>query len=142
MEITRQTALVMEDMLKVVSGDLSSYPFHQKKNVNHQRRAVSLNAKNVFVRQQKAPDEQLSNLKKQRVEDQHKAEEQEKLDREQKDIARIKRSIYLKQRIAESQSQSAYGDKVGGNQRGVMAGGGRALSEKKGGRRGGNMTQS
>ena len=57
MEITRQTALVLEDMLRAVSGDLPSYPFQKKLMVPETRRVASVNARSVIVRQQKAPIE-------------------------------------------------------------------------------------
>lgn len=52
------------------------------------------------------PGERISNLTKQREEGKIKAEEDEKLDKERKDMERIKRSIILKKRIAESHSLS------------------------------------
>ena len=146
MEITRQTALVLEDMLRAISGDLPSYPFQKKLMVPETRRVASVNARSVIVRQQKAPIEQLSNLKKQRQEEQTKTDEEMRIDREKKDIERIRRQIYLKQKLAivESQSHSVGIEpyNVEGRQRGVMGGVNRALSEKKIGRRGGPMASS
>lgn len=62
--------------------------------------------RNVHVKQRLKPGERISNLTKQREEGKIKAEEDEKLDKERKDMERIKRSIILKKRIAESHSLS------------------------------------
>ena len=126
MENTRQAALVLEDMLKVVSGEIESYPYQPKKVVqkpshlqapnslhtpaysDQQKRAISLQMKNrnVHVKQRLKPGERISALTKHREEDKIKAEEEEKLEKERKDMERIKRSIILKKRIADSHSIS------------------------------------
>ena len=62
--------------------------------------------KNVLVKQRLKPGERISALTKQREEDKLKAEEEEKLEKERKDMERIKRSIILKKRIADSHSLS------------------------------------
>lgn len=62
--------------------------------------------KNVLVKQRLKPGERISALTKQREEERVKAEEEEKLEKERKDMERIKRSIILKKRIADSHSLS------------------------------------
>ena len=139
MENTRQAALVLEDMLKVVSGEIESYPYQPKKVVqkpshlqapnslhtpaysDQQKRAISLQMKNrnVHVKQRLKPGERISALTKQREEDKIKAEEEEKLEKERKDMERIKRSIILKKRIADSHSISR--DQNGANRSQIRA---------------------
>ena len=63
--------------------------------------------KNVLVKQRLKPGERISALTKQREEERVKAEEEEKLEKERKDMERIKRSIILKKRIADSHSLSS-----------------------------------
>ena len=62
--------------------------------------------RNVHVKQRLKPGERISALTKQREEERVKAEEEEKLEKERKDMERIKRSIILKKRIADSHSLS------------------------------------
>ena len=79
LEPIRQTALVIEDMLKVVTGELPKYPFDRKKVVTgapkigiDQSRSQSLAAlknKKVQVLQRLPPGGYKSNLAKQRQEE-------------------------------------------------------------------------
>jgi len=86
MENTRQTALVLEDMLRVVSGDLQSYPFQTKKLMPISlssyelggKRAVSLKSgKAVHVHKRMLPGEKSSNLQKKMNDERVKVEEEE-----------------------------------------------------------------
>ena len=99
-------------MLKVVTGEMPKYPFDRKKVVTgapkigiDQSRSQSLAAlknKKVQVLQRLPPGGYKSNLAKQRQEELNKKELDEKVEREKKDIERIKRAMMLKKKIAQS----------------------------------------
>lgn len=76
--------MVLEDMLKVVTGDLEKYPFAPKKSVKvtpsseagaaaHRSQSLTaLKNKRVLVKSRLAPGERLSNLQKMRNEEKQK----------------------------------------------------------------------
>ena len=87
-EPIRQTAEVLEIMLKVVTGELDKYPFNPKKYVKMPQKnpiesptASSLIAtknKTILIKNRLPPGEIMSNNQKQKIEDKKKQEEQEK----------------------------------------------------------------
>ena len=99
MEPIRQTALVLEDMLQTLSGDLSRYPYGPKKvvkplkAVQESSRAASLvalkNKNNLLIKPRLQPGEYKSNLAKQRMEEMKRMEEQKAFDIEKTEMARI-----------------------------------------------------
>ena len=78
--------MVMEDMLKVVTGEMDKYPYGAKifvkmpKNPDVPRSIsqMALKNKNVQIKNRLTPGEGLSGLQKQRIEERKKLDEQER----------------------------------------------------------------
>jgi len=109
LEIVRQTALVLEDVLKTVTGEIPKYPYQPRKAVAkgqpglEQKRSLSLalKNKNIQIKQRTQPGEYKSNLHKQKEEEKLKLEADERNEKERKDMERIKRAIMLKKKLAD-----------------------------------------
>ena len=116
-EPIRQTAACLEDMLKVVTGEMDKYPFAKTKVVgkvftSDYKTAPSISSKqsSIEVRQRAAVGEKLSNLYKNRQEEKKQIEDTARREKEMKDMARIKRSLQLKKKIAQSYQSGSRGD--------------------------------